>query len=280
MGLAWYRTTSTKKKHTPPTGQWLLFRLLPHSELGLGFHLVPGDLGDVDVGIRLAVTLRQAVVLLGLVLEDADLLAKRVPDHLRLHQLAVQVGLPDLHVLPVVHQEDLLEGELVPNLQRELLDGEDLPRLHAVLVPTNRHHSRSDRLLHGGCRHSNFCLSIVVHNNLEGVHGHLLCSTTASEEETSNCRNRDHQRGSPTRVGSAFSRVLNHERLRNFSEVSALLRVRSRCPNGCLSGKLGHWSALNSCGRDSLHGGGCGGGCIQGGGIAGCAEHQPANCTH
>lgn len=92
-----------------------------------------------------------AVVLLGLVLKDDDLLALAVLDDLSLHRGALYNGSAEGSLVPVQDSQDLVKGHLVPGLVGQLLDEEGIALGHLVLLAAgldNRvHHFQ---LLHYG----------------------------------------------------------------------------------------------------------------------------------
>src|SRR5215213_6188478 len=96
--------------------------------------LAEADVVDLHLGEALPVTLLPAVVLAPLVLEDDDLLAPAVADHLGGHGRTGNHGRPDLDVVAVGAEEDLLEAHGLARLGVERLNAKRLPRLGPVLV--------------------------------------------------------------------------------------------------------------------------------------------------
>src|SRR5215218_3281593 len=92
------------------------------------------DVVHAHLGDPLPVTLLPAVVLAALVLEDDDLLAAAVADHLGRDGGAVEHGGAHPDVVAVCAEEDLLELHGLARLHIHRLDADGLARLGAVLV--------------------------------------------------------------------------------------------------------------------------------------------------
>src|SRR5258708_5233300 len=101
------------------------------------FHFAGADLHDLDPGQLLAGTVAALVAALGLELEDTQLLAAHVLEHLR----------RDLHLFQAGPVEDRFLGAVEQRLQRhvgallngEALDEQGLAPLDAVLLSTGLH---------------------------------------------------------------------------------------------------------------------------------------------
>ena len=91
------------------------------------------DLLDLDLGVGLAMALTQTVALLGLVLEDDDLLTLAVFHNGSVHGSALHHGSAELGLVTQDGQ-DLVELDLVAGLLRQLLDEEDVALGHLVLL--------------------------------------------------------------------------------------------------------------------------------------------------
>ena len=79
------------------------------------------DLGDLHLGVGLTMTDLLLLALLGLVLQDVDLLALAVLDDLGLNGGTLDDGSTDLGVLTIQDSQDLLEldGGLIPYLPKK-----------------------------------------------------------------------------------------------------------------------------------------------------------------
>ena len=101
-----------------------------------GGHLL-ADLGDFHLGIRLAMALLTAIVLLGLVLVDDDLLAADLADDLALDLDALDNRRADLHVAVIAHEQNVKRNRGV-NLSIDFLDVDHVALTDAVLFATSR----------------------------------------------------------------------------------------------------------------------------------------------
>src|SRR5690606_33937263 len=121
------------------------FRVLPPAFLCAMAGASSGaDAGDFHVGVPLPVTLPAQVVLPTPELDDADLAAAIVRDHLPGDLAALHVGRADGHVVAVRHQQYLVENHFVAGVGVEQLETYHLAFRHPVLLATageNRKHN-------------------------------------------------------------------------------------------------------------------------------------------
>ena len=97
-------------------------------------HALGADLLDLNLGIGLTVALTLAVALLGIVLEDADLLALAVFHHRGLHLGAGNGGGADGGVVAVQNRQDLVKDHLIAGLLGQLLDKQGVALSDLVLL--------------------------------------------------------------------------------------------------------------------------------------------------
>ena len=90
-------------------------------------------------------TLEGLGVLLGTVLEDADLLALAVLQNLRLNLGAIDDGSTELGVFPIDNCQNLIESHGCVSLRRELLDVDHIALFDVVLLTAG-----NDNSLHSG----------------------------------------------------------------------------------------------------------------------------------
>src|SRR3982750_3758571 len=96
------------------------------------------DRRDLQRRERLAVTLRAAVALAALVLEDDDLLRQALIDDLGLDRDALDRRLADLYAAAVVGEQQRPERDLRTGAAGELLDAKGLPLADTVLLTPGR----------------------------------------------------------------------------------------------------------------------------------------------
>ena len=85
-------------------------------------HKLQRDLFDLHLSVRLSVALEGLGVLLGTVLEDANLLALAILQNLSLNLSTCNCGGTELGVSTVDNCQNLIEGDGLLSLRRELLD--------------------------------------------------------------------------------------------------------------------------------------------------------------
>ena len=130
-------------------------------EEGNGRHGLEADLADLNLGIRLTMTLAFTVALLGVVLEDTDLLALAVLDDLGVNLRALHHGSAELGVLAVHDGQNGVEGNGLAGLDVQLLDEKRITLGNVVLLTTGH-----DNCLHACCT----CLSFIT-DSLSGASG-------------------------------------------------------------------------------------------------------------
>ena len=99
-----------------------------------GHNSLQCDLGDLNLGVRLTMTHLALLVLLGLVLEDDQLLSLAVLDDLSLDSCTLDNGSTDLRVFAVQNCQNLVELNGLLCLSVLLLVVENLYRMFVVLV--------------------------------------------------------------------------------------------------------------------------------------------------
>ena len=107
--------------------------------LGVKFascHKLQSDLGDLHLGVRLAMTDVLLLVLLGLVADDVDLLALAVLDDLGLDAGTLHSGSTDLGVLAVQNSQNLIELDGSLGFRTHLFHEPDLALGYGVLLTT------------------------------------------------------------------------------------------------------------------------------------------------
>ena len=100
-------------------------------------HASGGNLLDLDLGIGLTVALTLAIALLGVILEDTDLLALAVLQNGGLHLGAGHGGRTDGGVVAVQDRQNLVEHHLTVGLHGQLLD--DGYALSVQFYPVRNH---------------------------------------------------------------------------------------------------------------------------------------------
>ena len=132
---------------------------------GDGGHTLGVDLGDLNLGVGLTVTLSLAVTLLGGVLEDTDLLALTVLDDGSLNGGAGHSGGTDGGVVAIQNSQDLIELDLIASLAGQLLDEQGITLCHLVLLAAGNN----------DCVHS-FCtsLSFIVRHLTASLYGRAV----------------------------------------------------------------------------------------------------------
>ena len=103
-------------------------------------HRELADLGDFNLGVRLTMALLTAIVLLGLVLEDDNLLAADLADDLALNLDTLDNRSADLDFALVLNEHDVKRDGGV-NLSIDLLDVDHVALTNAVLLATSRNNS-------------------------------------------------------------------------------------------------------------------------------------------
>lgn len=89
---------------------------------------------DLDLRVGLSVTLTRSLVLLGLVVENVNLLALAVLDDLGLDGGAFNDGSSELGAVVADNSQDLVKNDFVAIVDVELFDKEDVALSDAVLL--------------------------------------------------------------------------------------------------------------------------------------------------
>ena len=109
-------------------------------------HKLQRDLFDLHLSVRLSVALEGLGVLLGTVLEDADLLALAILQHHSLNLSTCNCGGTELGVSTVDNCQNLNEGDGLLRLRREHLDVDHIALLDVVLLTAGNDNSLHIRL--------------------------------------------------------------------------------------------------------------------------------------
>jgi len=101
-----------------------------------GCHGLTDDLADFNLGVRLTMTLAFAITLLGVILEDADLLALTVLDDLGFHLRTLHDGSAELGVRTVDDSQNLVEDHGLAGFTVELFDEQSVALADGILLTT------------------------------------------------------------------------------------------------------------------------------------------------
>ena len=105
------------------------------------------DLNDLNLGVRLSVTDLLLLVLLGLVLQNVDLLTLAVLQHLSSYLRTVNNGCANLEAVLVGQSHDAVEDDLVLFIDIELLDKNNVLLDYLVLLSAGFDNSKHEKHL-------------------------------------------------------------------------------------------------------------------------------------